>query len=156
LRDLKPDSWKSTNKVSSYNKNQNTEITIDELVKRYTIEKMYEKQEMLRDLFLWSVYCGYADIAFVFLLQLKSRIGATLLAISMARRLSLHADNLDTRHTYEEQAKLYEIYASDCIKACHSCNERLACQLLLRELPIYGNVTCMQVCIEVFVLIKLS
>ncbi|CAF4961928.1 unnamed protein product, partial [Rotaria sp. Silwood1] len=47
---------------------------------RYGCQKPYGKQEMLRDIFLWSIYKGYIDIAFVLLLQIKSRISAALVA----------------------------------------------------------------------------
>ncbi len=100
---------------------------------------------MLRDLFLWSVYVGYVDVAMVLLLQIKSRIGAALLATNMARRLSAEANTMDKRQRYQEQEKLYETYASTCINDCYKFNERLACQLLLREIPLFGNITCMQV-----------
>jgi hypothetical protein len=134
-----------TNKVSPSITKEDREVTIDELRSQYKIQKPFGKQEMLRDLFLRSVYAGHVHVAFVLLLQLKSRIGAALLATNMARRLSLLATNLDTRRIYAEQSKVYELYASTCIKACHSFNERLACQLLLREIPLFGNITCMQV-----------
>jgi len=100
---------------------------------------------MLRDLFFWSVYIGYDDIAFVLLLQLKSRIGAALLATDIAQRLSLSANNLDMRKTYDGHRIAYEEYAQACIEACYKHNEQFACQLLLREIPLYGNITCMQV-----------
>ncbi|CAF1336004.1 unnamed protein product [Rotaria sordida] len=89
----------------------------------------------------------YVDIAFVLLLQLESRMGAALIAAGMAQHLSLSASTLDVRHTYTEQAEKYEAYATDCINACYKHNERLACQLLLRENPLFGNVTCMQIAI---------
>ena len=100
---------------------------------------------MLRDLFLWSVYTGYADIAFVLLLQLKSRMGAVLIAAGIAERLSLDANNLDIQNTYDEHRIAYEEYAVACIGACYKHNEQFACQLLLREIPLFGNITCMQV-----------
>ncbi len=88
---------------------------------------------------------GYSDIAFVLLLQLESRMSAALIAAGMAQRLSLSAKTLDVRHTYIEQAEKYEAYATSCINACYKHHQRLACQLLLRENPFFGNVTCMQV-----------
>ncbi len=111
----------------------------------YQSEKQFGKQEMLRDLFLWSVYAGYVDIAFVLLLQLKSRIGAALVAAGIAERLSSNVSNLDTRNTYNEHRIAYEEYATACIEACYRHNERIACELLLREIPLFGNITCMQV-----------
>lgn len=110
-----------------------------------TWDEAYERQEMLRDLFLWSVYASRADIAFVILLQLKSRIGAALLAAAIARRLSSSVSNLDTRNKFLKQSEAYELCATKCITDCYSHDERLACQLILREIPLYGNITCMQV-----------
>ena len=114
------------------------------LYAHYRVDKRFEKQQMLRDLFLWSVYAGYVDIAFVLLLQLKSRISAALVAAGIAERLSSTASNLNTRNTYNEHRIAYEEYATACVKACYRHNERLACQLLLREVRLFGNITCMQ------------
>ena len=63
------------------------------LIASYKCEEPYDKQEMLRDIFLWSVYEGHVDIAFVLLLQLKSRISAALIAACIARRLSSMGHN---------------------------------------------------------------
>ena len=115
------------------------------LTPRYECGKPFGKQELLRDIFLWSVYEGYVDIAFVLLLQLKSRIGAALIAASFAQRLSSIGRNLYVRNMYNEQRKAYEEYAVSCINACYKQNDHYSCQLLLREIPLFGNVTCMQV-----------
>ena len=112
---------------------------------RYTVDKEFGEQEMLRDLFFWSVYAGNIDIAFVLLLQLKSRMGAALIAAGIAERLSSGASNLNIRNTYNEHRTAYEEYAGACVNACYRHNERFACQLLLREIPLFGNITCMQV-----------
>jgi len=106
------------------------------------------KQELLRELFLWSVNMGRSEIAFVLLLQIDSRMCAALVAATMAKHLSSFASTLDVRHTYSEQAKAYEAYATACIDACYKQNERRACQLLSRENPLFGNVTCMQLAIS--------
>ena len=144
-QDLNTDDKRHTNKVSPGPDTQNSKAKIVQLWPHYAIQKSYGKQEMLRDLFLWSVYVGHAETAFVLLLHIKSRIGAALLATNMAQRLSLTANSMDKRQKYDEQAKIYEEYASKCIQDCHSYNEMVACQLLLREIPLFGNVTCMQV-----------
>ncbi|CAF3609712.1 unnamed protein product [Rotaria sp. Silwood1] len=133
--------------INDIDKISSTENSSEKSHATYTCNKSFSSQEMLRELFLWSVYVGYADIAFVLLLQLESRISAALIAAGMAQHLSLFASTLDIRHTYNEQAKNYEVYATDCINACYKHNERLACQLLLRENSLFGNVTCMQVAI---------
>lgn len=100
---------------------------------------------MLRDIFLWSVYAGYSDIAFVILLQLNSRMTAALMAVSVARRLSNSATSIDARYKFDQQSKEYESYATKCITACYEKNKQLANKILLREHPLFGHVTCMQV-----------
>ncbi|CAF1493524.1 unnamed protein product [Adineta ricciae] len=110
--------------------------------------KPFGTQEMLRELFLWSVYAGYKDMAFILLLQIESRMIAALIAACIAQRLSRAADTLDVQHRYKEYAKEYEAYATECAKKCYEHNERLACQLMLRENQIFGNMTCMQVAIS--------
>lgn len=100
---------------------------------------------MLRDIFLWSVYAGYSDIAFVILLQLNSRITAALIAVSIARRLSKSATSIDTRYKFDQQSKEYESYATECLAACYNKNKQFTSKILLREHPLFGNVTCMQV-----------
>lgn len=107
--------------------------------------KPFDKQEMLRELFKWSVYARCSDIAFVLLLQIESRIATALIGAHIAQRLSVLTNRLDRHHTYVQQAKDYEAYARACITACYKQNERLACQLLVRENPLYGDATCMQV-----------
>ncbi|CAF3976461.1 unnamed protein product [Rotaria sordida] len=77
----------------------------------------------------------------------ESRISAALIAACIARRLSLFAINLDLRRTFDQQTKDYEEYASACVTACYKHNERLACQLLVRENLLFGDVTCMQIAI---------
>ncbi|UJR16241.1 hypothetical protein I4U23_003149 [Adineta vaga] len=86
-------------------------------------------------------------LTFVLLLHIKSRIGAALLATYIARRLAINANKMDRRHEYTNQAELYEKYATTCINCCHKYDENRACQLLLREIPLFGNITCMQIAI---------
>jgi hypothetical protein len=105
----------------------------------------FGEQEMLRALFLWSVYAGYKDIAFIILLQMDSRLTAVLIATGIARYLSLCATKLDIRNKFDQQATDYADCATKWIDICYKQNERLACQLLLRANPLFGNVTCMQV-----------
>ena len=105
----------------------------------------YTTEEMVRDLFLWSVYMGFDDIAFVLLLQIKLRTGAALLAAGIAKRVSLLTNRLDVRHMFKQQALAYEIYATKCIEACYECNEECSWKMLLLPRSLYGDATYMQV-----------
>ncbi|CAF3682105.1 unnamed protein product [Rotaria sp. Silwood1] len=88
-------------------------------------------------------------MAFVLLLQLKSRIAVALVAAGITRQLmSTTPEYLDQLHKFQKQSKDYEQFATACIDACYQRSERYACQLLLREIPFLGNITCMQVAIS--------
>ncbi|CAF5169180.1 unnamed protein product, partial [Rotaria sp. Silwood1] len=39
-------------------------------------------------------------------------------------------------------------YAAMIIDKCYEFSEECACELLLRQIPLFGNVTCMQVAIS--------
>jgi hypothetical protein len=115
-------------------------------LEQFGAAKPFGSQEMLRDIFLWAVLEGHAELAFVFLLQLKCRIAAALVAAGIAARLMVTSDGyLDRLHKFQKQSNDYEQFARACIDACYKRSERRACQLLLREASLFGNVTCMQV-----------
>jgi hypothetical protein len=117
-----------------------------EIVERYGAVTKFGNEEMLRDIFLWSVISGHAEMSFVLLLQVRSRIVASLVAAGITRRfLSTKGGYLDQWHQFQKQSKDYEQFATSCIDACYKRSERRACQLLLREIPLFGNITCMQV-----------
>ena len=105
----------------------------------------FNKQKFLCEIFLWSVTIGYSDIAFVLLLQMDSRMTASLVAAGIAKRLSSLCAKFDERLKYLEQAKEYEAYATACINICYQYDDKQACSILSRENPFFGNVTCMQV-----------
>ncbi|UJR07956.1 hypothetical protein I4U23_012235 [Adineta vaga] len=118
-------------------------------LERFAIAKTFGNQEMLRDIFLWAVVEGYSEMAFVLLLQLKSRISAALVATGITDRLMSTSDSyLDRVHKFQKQSNDYERFATACIDDCYKRSERRACQLLLREIPLFGNITCMQVAIH--------
>ncbi|CAF1223885.1 unnamed protein product [Adineta ricciae] len=109
----------------------------------------FGSQEMLREIFLWAVIEGYSEMAFILLLQIKSRISAALIAAGITSRLmSTYDGYLDRLHKFRKQSSDYERFATACIDDCYRRNERRACQLLLRETPLFGNVTCMQIAIS--------
>lgn len=113
--------------------------------------KKFGNEEMLRDIFLWSVISGKSEMSFVLLLQLRSRIIASLIAAGITSRFLPKKDGyLEQSHKFHKQSQDYEKFATECIDACYKRNEPLACQLLLREIPLFGNVTCMQVSFNFF------
>ncbi|CAF4603910.1 unnamed protein product, partial [Rotaria magnacalcarata] len=55
---------------------------------------------------------------------------------------------VDMRDKFQTQSLDFEIYASMFIDKCYEYNEKRACELLLRQIPLFGNVTCMQLAIS--------
>lgn len=105
-------------------------------------------QEMLRDLLYWSIFSNRIDMAKVFILHIRTRICAALSCTAILRRRATKALTNDQDHWYTQQADDFEIYAIDCINACYAKNERKACELLIREQPLFGKITCTQAAIS--------
>ena len=102
-------------------------------------------QTMLRDLLYWSLLTGRIDMAKVFLLHIKTRICAALTCVAILRSCATRSVTSDEAHFYEQQAEDFGKYATDCINACYSRSERKACELLICQRPLFGDITCMQV-----------
>jgi hypothetical protein len=108
-------------------------------------ESSYSKDELLRDLFLWSVFMDMPEMSKIILLHLPSRICAALIASAIFKRYAKASTTVGHKEKFQDQAHEFETYAGIFIDKCYEYNERLACELLLREIPLFGNVTCMQV-----------
>jgi hypothetical protein len=104
-------------------------------------------QTMLRDLLYWSIFTDRIDMAKILLLHLQTRICAALSCAAILRNRANAATISDQGDFYRQQATDFEMYATDCINACYSTSERKACELLIRQQPLFGKITCMQVSI---------
>ncbi|CAF0986831.1 unnamed protein product [Adineta steineri] len=123
--------------------------SLQELIERYSAIKTFGTEEMLRNIFLWAVLQGHVEMAFILLLHLKCRIVAALLAAGITERLISTTDGyLDRMHEFHKQSNDYAKFATTCIDECYKYSEQRACELLLREIPSFGNITCMQVAIS--------
>ncbi|CAF4429069.1 unnamed protein product, partial [Adineta steineri] len=56
--------------------------------------------------------------------------------------------NIYLKNKFKNQALEFETYAGMFIDRCYEFNERIACELLLRQIPLFGNITPMQVAIS--------
>ncbi|CAF3454781.1 unnamed protein product [Rotaria sp. Silwood1] len=77
-----------------------------------------------------------------------SRICASLFASAIFKKYAEASTNPEYKEKLRTQALEFETYAAKFINRCYQYNERLACELLLREIPLFGHVTCMQVAIS--------
>ena len=108
-------------------------------------EPLYSKDELLRDLFLWSIFMDMPEMSKIILVHLQPRICAALIGSAIFKRYAKASITVHHKEKYRNQASDFETYAAMAIDECYHYNDRFACELLLREIPIFGNVTCMQV-----------
>ncbi|CAF1197338.1 unnamed protein product [Adineta steineri] len=111
-------------------------------------EYLLEKNKLLRDLFLWSVFMDMPEMAKIFLIHQQSRICASLIASAIFKQYSKLSSTVDLKEKFQIQGDDFGEYAADFINDCYKYNERSACELLLRQVPLFGNITCMQIAIS--------
>lgn len=112
---------------------------------RQPMENDYTKHHMLRDLFLWSIFLDMPDMAKVLLLHIRSRICAALIASTLFKEYSKLSSTADLKEKFVRQALDFESYAAMSLDKCYEYNEQRTCELLLRQIPLFGNITCIQV-----------
>ncbi|CAF1432957.1 unnamed protein product, partial [Adineta steineri] len=98
-----------------------------------------------RDLFIWAILMNHTEMAQVFLSHMKYRICAALIATKILKQYFQRAPYGDLKDSYEKNAKYFEEYAISCIKQCEKNDTDLACEIVLQQIELYGNVTCLQV-----------
>ncbi|CAF0930453.1 unnamed protein product [Adineta steineri] len=111
-------------------------------------EDLLEKNKLLRDLFLWAVFMDMPEMAKILLIHQQSRICAALLASAIFKQYSKLSLTVNLTEKFQNQADDFGKYAADFINDCYKYNERSACELLLRQVPLFGNITCMQIAIS--------
>ena len=117
----------------------------DDADSQKSVQQEYSKDQMLRDLFLWAVFMNMHEMAKVFLVQLESRFCAALIASAIFKRYASLASTVDLEEKLRSQALEFETYAANFIDHCYKYDERTACELVFRQVPLFGCVTCMQV-----------
>ncbi|CAF3987825.1 unnamed protein product [Rotaria magnacalcarata] len=112
------------------------------------IERSYSEQHKLRDLFLWSVFMGHVELAKVLLVYLKPRICASLIASKVFTEYSKKTNIIQFKNKMKNIADEFELYAVKCIDSCYEYNETKACELILRQISLFGNITIAQVAVS--------
>ncbi|CAF1002638.1 unnamed protein product [Adineta steineri] len=135
------------NKDNQYKEQRNDTEDLRENEKEISSD-LLEKNKLLRDLFLWSVFMDMPEMARILLIHQQSRICAALIASAIFKRYSKLSLTLDLKEKFQIQADDFGKYAADFINDCYKYNERSACELLLRQVPLFGNITCMQIAIS--------
>jgi hypothetical protein len=108
-------------------------------------EKQMPYDYIMRDLFLWSILMNYIEMAKVFLSHMKYRICSALIATKILKEYYTIATYGDLKDSYSKSADYFENYAIECINKCAKNDPDTGCQIILQQIPLYGNVTCLQV-----------
>ncbi|CAF4511049.1 unnamed protein product [Rotaria sp. Silwood1] len=108
----------------------------------------YTKHHVLRDLFLLSVFMDMSELAKILLFHVRSCICAALIASAVFKRYSESSQTVYLKTKFLAQSSDFEKYAAKFLGKCYKFSEECACELLLRQIPLFGNVTCMQVAIS--------
>ncbi|CAF1439974.1 unnamed protein product [Rotaria sp. Silwood1] len=111
------------------------------------IENKYTKHHMLRDLFLWYVFMDMPEMAKVLLFHVRARICAALIASAIFKKYSELSQTIRMKDRFRDQSLEFGTYAAMFIDKCYEYNEKRACELLLRNIPLFGNVTCIQLAV---------
>ncbi|CAF1272549.1 unnamed protein product, partial [Rotaria sordida] len=120
----------------------------DNIIGNNENKNKYTKHQMLRDLFLWSILMDMPEMTKVLLLHVRPHICASLIASAIYKTYSKLSHAVDLINKFRMQSLDFETYAAMSINKCYEYNEKRACELLLRQIPLFGNVTCMQVAIS--------
>ncbi|CAF0801692.1 unnamed protein product [Didymodactylos carnosus] len=140
--------YKLTDESNDVEKHTNQTQAADETKEWTQLYKHdYTEDQMIRDLFLWALFTTEIDMVKIFLKHLKPRICAALIATRVYKHFSKEAPNAFAQQKLEEEAEEFEEFATKCVETCYAHDEKMTCELLIREVPLFGNVTCMQVAV---------
>ena len=114
-----------------------TEVTMASLDSEY----------IYRDLFLWSILTHRLEIANIVLGHMKNRICSALIASKILKALSYYAPDEESNTTLITEANQFEVHAIEFMQYAYDSNKELAYELIVREIPLYGSVTCLQMAI---------
>jgi hypothetical protein len=102
--------------------------------------------QTFRDLFIWAILMNYIDMAKMLLAHINHRICAALIARKILKSFrDKYAVYSDKNIEYKQSMSYFEDYAIECVTRCYKNDQDKACELVLRQCEIFGNVTCLQV-----------
>ncbi|CAF3545898.1 unnamed protein product [Rotaria socialis] len=114
-------------------------------------ESEYESRDIeciYRDIYLWCVLTYRLNMAKVILGKMKTRICSALIASKILKSLTKYAPDHESKEQLYSEAKMFETYAIEFVRCSYFYNKQLACELIIRKLSLYGDVTCLQMAIE--------
>ncbi|CAF4634136.1 unnamed protein product [Didymodactylos carnosus] len=78
---------------------------------------------------------------------MRTRICASLIASKIIKTIAQREYDSSIRHEYEEEANYFELFAIECLTCCYNNDKEYACELVIRQVDLFGGVTCLQVAV---------
>uniref|UniRef100_A0A3P8XKB6 Transient receptor potential cation channel, subfamily M, member 4a n=1 Tax=Esox lucius TaxID=8010 RepID=A0A3P8XKB6_ESOLU len=110
-------------------------------------ECTYKKDECQypwASLFIWAVLQNRSEMAVYFWEMAGESVLGALAACKILRELSKLESETETKLSMKELAQKFENLAHDVFSECYQGNESWACTLLIKQSPMWGEATCLQ------------
>ena len=114
---------------------------------RTNLRKLDAAECIYRDLFLWCVLTHRLAMARIFLGQMKTRVCSALIASKILKSLSNYAPDRESKRQLRAEADEFETHAIEFVRFSYSYNKQQTCELIMRQVDLYGGVTCLQMAI---------
>jgi hypothetical protein len=106
-----------------------------------------DSEYIYRDLFLWCLLTHRLEMAKIFLSQMRTRICSALIATKILKSLAKYAPDHDSKDKLSSEADEFEMYAIECVRCSYFYDHQQVCELIIRRVDLYGEVTCLQMAI---------
>ena len=114
---------------------------------RATVIKKRDVEHIYRDIFLWCVLTCRLATAKIILGRMNSRICSALIASKILKSLTDYAPDHESKDRLYSEASIFDTYAIEFVRCSYSYDKEQACELIMRQVKIYGDVTCLQMAI---------
>lgn len=106
------------------------------------------KEFVYRDLFLWSILTNRVEMSKVFLVELRTRIGSALIGSKIFKSFVDFAADNESKEIFNAKSVQFEEIAEDFLKSCYNADEEKSCEIVIRRLNLYGDLSCLQVAVD--------
>uniref|UniRef100_A0A8C2A9Q2 Transient receptor potential cation channel, subfamily M, member 4a n=1 Tax=Cyprinus carpio TaxID=7962 RepID=A0A8C2A9Q2_CYPCA len=129
-------------------KSHATSLTTPSAARDLTLyESVYRKQRCMSPwiaLFIWAVLQNRREMSIYFWEMAGESVLSALAGCKILRELSKLETETETKLSMKELAQTFENLAHDVFSECYQSNESRSFKLLIRQSPVWGSATCLQ------------
>ncbi|TRY59938.1 hypothetical protein DNTS_017602 [Danionella cerebrum] len=110
-------------------------------------ESMYRQQRCMSpwiSLFIWAVLQNRREMSIYFWKMAGESVIGALAGCKILRELSKLETDTETKLSMKELAQTFENLAHDVFSECYQSNEERSFKLLIKQSPVWGSATCLQ------------